>query len=277
VLGTDLRARGIPAKLAPRFIPTEETRPVLRWIRLALALACMLGSGAAAVAQNISAQRVDVALVLTVDASGSIDTPEFQLQKEGIAGAVSDPEVLSTIRSGRNGRIAIAYVEWGAPGGAQMMVDWMLVEDEASAAAFGSAVLRAPRSVQSYNAIGDAIDLAVNLFATCPCQPTRRIIDVSGDNPDNRSNRPAPLARNAAVAEGITINALAIVQDGRLGAAGRPWLVETYEQTVIGGFGAFAIAANTRADFARALREKMVLEISGVAPPRRQDLAAETP
>jgi hypothetical protein len=243
-------------------------------IRLALALACAIWSGAA-LAQDVNRQRVDVALVLTVDASGSIDIPEFQLQKEGIASAVANPEVLSTIRSGRNGRIAIAYVEWGAPGGAQVMVDWMLVEDEASAAAFGNAVLTAPRSIQSYNAIGDAIDLAVKLFEACPCQPTRRIIDVSGDNPDNRSHHPAPLARDMAVGAGITINALAIVQDGRLGAAGRPWLVEAYERTVIGGFGAFAIAANTRADFARALREKMVLEISGIEPARGQDLAAE--
>jgi hypothetical protein len=156
-----------------------------------------------------------------------------------------------------------------------MMVDWMLVADEASAAAFGNAVLGAPRSVQSYNAIGDAIDLAVKLFDLCPCRPTRRIIDVSGDNPDNRSHLPAPVARDMAVGAGITINALAIVQDGRLGAEGKPWLVEAYERTVIGGFAAFAIAANTRADFARALREKMVLEISGILPEPRGTLAAE--
>ncbi len=99
----------------------------MRRIGFALALACSLWS-ANADAQTGDAPRVDVALVLTVDASGSIDQPEFQLQKEGIAGAVADPEVLSTIQSGRNGRIAIAYVEWGSPGGAQMMVDWMLVE-----------------------------------------------------------------------------------------------------------------------------------------------------
>ncbi len=134
-------------------------------------------------------------------------------------------------------------------------------------------MLQAPRSIQSYNAIGDAIDLAVRLFDSCPCQPTRRIIDVSGDNPDNRSHHPGPLARDAGRCQGVTINALAIVQDGRLGPSGRPWLVETYEQTIIGGFAAFAIAANTRADFARALREKMVLEISGIAPARQEDLA----
>lgn len=232
---------------------------------------------AGALAQTGNVPRVDVALVLTVDASGSIDPEEFRLQKEGIAGAVADPQVLSAIQSGRNGRIAIAYVEWGAPGAPQMVVDWMLVGDAASAASFGDAVLGAARSVQSYNAIGDAIDLAVGLFAACPCQPTRRIIDVSGDNPDNRSHHPGPLARDAAVAQGITINALAIVQDERLGPGGRPWLVETYEQTIIGGFGAFAMAANSRADFARALRDKMVLEISGTAPAFPEGLAAGMP
>ena len=242
-------------------------------IRLALAILCAVWSTAAAAQSSTGAARVDVALVLTVDASGSIDAAEFQLQKEGIAGAVSDPEVLSTIQSGRNGRIAIAYVEWGAPGAPKIVVDWMPVGDAASASAFGDAVLRAPRSIQSYNAIGDAIDLAVSLFGNCPCQPTRRIIDVSGDNPDNRSHHPGPLACDAAVAQGITINALAILQDGRVGPSGKPWLVETYEQTIIGGFGAFAMAANSRADFARALRDKMVLEISGAVPPRLEDLA----
>ncbi|WP_119300082.1 DUF1194 domain-containing protein [Dongia deserti] len=241
-------------------------------IRLALALACCLWS-ADCLAQSADVPRVDVALVLTVDASGSIDTEEFQLQKEGIASAVAAPEVLSTIKSGRNGRIAIAYVEWGSPGGAQLVVDWMVVNDEASASDFGNAVLEAPRSIQSYNAIGDAIDLSVKLFETCPCRPTRRVIDVSGDNPDNRSHLPAPLARDAAVAQGVTINALAILQDGRLGPEGRPWLVEAYERTIIGGFGAFAIAASSRADFARALREKMVMEISGICPARESDLA----
>ncbi len=241
--------------------------------RFALAALCTLWSAGAVAQTSAGAPRVDVALVLTVDASGSIDPPEFQLQKEGIAGAVTDPEVLSAIRSGRHGQIAIAYIEWGAPGAPQTVVDWMLVGDAASARAFADAVLEASRSLQSYNAIGDAIDHAVRLFEGCPCRPTRRIVDVSGDNPDNRSHRPAPLARDIAVAAGITINALAILQDGRLGPNGKPWLVETYERTIIGGFGAFAMAANSRADFARALRDKMVLEISGNAAAGEGDLA----
>src|SRR5690606_607988 len=99
----------------------------------------------------------------------------------------------------------------------------------------------------------------------CPCQPTRRVIDVSGDNPDNRSVRPAPLARDAAVADGITINALAILENDPIGPSGRPLLVENYEREVIGGPGAFVLAAEDRQDFPRALRQKMVLEIAGNA------------
>jgi hypothetical protein len=210
---------------------------------------------------------VDLALILAVDASGSIDPAEFQLQKEGIAAAITNDEVLQAIGSGRHDRIAIALVEWGSPGGAAIVVAWMFVEDRASAEAFAVALLAAPRSQQSYNALGDAMHLSTALFETCACKATRRVIDISGDNPDNRSNVPAPLARDAAVAAGITVNALAILNNDSIGASGRPHLVEVYERDVIGGFGAFVTTANSRADFARALRQKMIMEIAAVELP----------
>lgn len=209
---------------------------------------------------------VDTALVLVVDASGSITEPEFRLQREGIALAITDDEVMSAIMSGALQRIAIAYVEWGGPMMAQTMVDWAIVEDGASADAFAASVLAAPRSHQSYNAIGDAIDHAASLLDRCPCQPTRRVVDISGDNPDNRSVRPAPIARDAAVAAGITVNALAILENDRIGLSGKPLLVENYESEVIGGPGAFVLPAEDRQDFTRALRQKMVLEIAGLQP-----------
>jgi hypothetical protein len=205
---------------------------------------------------------VDVALVLSVDASGSIDTEEFALQRDGIAGAVTDGEVLGAIKGGRHGRIAITLVEWGTPGAPAQVVDWHIVGDEGSAGAFADAVRSAPRAMQSYNAIGDGMQLGIGLIAACPCAPTRKVIDVSGDNPDMRSKLPSPMARDLAVKGGITVNALAILQDGRLGPNGRPWLVEVYEQQVIGGFAAFVIPAQTRADFDRALRQKLIQEIA---------------
>jgi hypothetical protein len=209
---------------------------------------------------------VDVALVLVVDASGSIDDGEFLLQKRGIAEAVQHPRVLAAIAGNPLQRLAIAYVEWGTPGGARTVVGWMIVEDDASAAAFGQAVLGAPRSSQSYNAIGDGIVHATALLALCPCEATRGVIDISGDNPDNRSLVPAPFARDQAVAAGHTVNALAITDGSLLGSRGKPVLVENYEANVIGGPGAFVMTATSRADFMQALLDKMVLEISLLWP-----------
>ncbi len=219
----------------------------------------LLATLAANTAPAGAATPVDTALVLAVDSSGSIDEVEFRLQKEGIAAAIVSPRVLA----------AIAYVEWGSPGRARTMVGWTFVADAGSAADLAGAILAAPRSSQSYNAIGDAIDHAASLFPACGCVATRRVIDLSGDNADMRSLNPAPAARDAAVADGITVNALAVLEDDRVGAGGRSWLVENYEREVIGGPGAFVMAARDRGDFTRALLDKMVLEIAGLPPPLR--------
>jgi hypothetical protein len=224
-------------------------------LALALLGATTLGAGAQ------DGTDVDLALVLSADASGSIDEAEFALQREGIASAITDPEVLAAIKGGRHGRIAVTLVEWGSPGAPVQVVRWH-VGGEERLRDFAMDVRNVPRAPQSYNAIGDGMALAMELIAACPCNPTRKVIDVSGDNPDMRSHVPSPMARDLAVKAGITVNALAILHDGRLGPHGRPWLVETYEREVIGGFGAFVIPAQTRADFARALRQKLIQEIA---------------
>lgn len=222
-------------------------------------------AGAAALllpASGRAAGPVDVALVLAADASGSISPEEFLLQKEGIAEALSDGRTLAAIRSGVLGRIAVAYVEWGSPGAPATVLDWQAIADASDARRFGAALLAAPRSRQSWNAIGDAIDHGAALLASCPFEPTRRVIDISGDNRDMRSLRPAPLARDAAVAAGIVVNALAVIEDDRRAADGRPWLAAYFEAEVIGGPGAFVVAAERRADFVRAMRQKIVREIA---------------
>jgi hypothetical protein len=168
------------------------------------------------------------------------------------------------VRSGPNRRIAIAYAEWGGPGTAQTIVNWHIVSSKETAEEFAAAVITASRSYQSYNAIGDAIDHGVDLLKACPCKPTRRVIDLSGDNADMRSLRPAPVARDAAVAQRITINALAVLSSG--GSGGHSDLVGYYEANVIGGRGAFVIAAKGRDDFVRAMREKMILEVAWDRP-----------
>lgn len=200
-------------------------------------------------------REVDLLLVLAIDASGSISEEEFRLQRDGCAEAITQPAILTAIGSGPLGAIGIAMVEWGAPGAAATVVDWHRVADAASARAAAQAFRAAPRSRQSWNAIGDAIDHAAWLIAAAPFRAERRVIDVSGDAPDMRGIRPAAVARDDAVAAGITVNALAIL-------GGTPGLAERFGAEVIGGPGAFVMTAEGRADFARAIRAKLVREIA---------------
>ncbi len=222
--------------------------------RQALLLPAVL-AGAAPLSAATQADAVDLLLVLAIDASGSIDAGEFRLQREGCAGALVHPAVLSAIASRPLGDIGVAMVEWGAPGGAATVVDWHRVSGLASAERLAAAVMDAPRSSQSWNAIGDAVDHAAKLIAAAPWRAEERVIDVSGDGPDMRGLRSIEAARRDAAAQGITVNALAIENN-------RPGLGATYEATVIAGDGAFVMTAESRADFARALRAKLVREIA---------------
>jgi hypothetical protein len=206
------------------------------------------------------APMVDLLLVLAMDASGSIDPGEFRLQRDGIAGSLIDPAVVAAATGGGHGAIAVALVEWGSPGGPVTAVDWMRIHDAASARAVAEAIRAAPRSPQSYNAIGDAIAHATALIAAAPFRSDDMVIDVAGDGPDMRSFMPAPQARDAAVDRGITVNALAI-EVSPVTRFGEP-LRAHYEREVIGGPGAFVMVAETRADFARAMRAKLLREIA---------------
>jgi hypothetical protein len=223
--------------------------------------AILAASAALAAPARAQGAAVDLLLILAVDASGSIDQDEFTLQREGIADSIAHPAVLAAIRSQPRGAIGVAMIEWGSPGGAELVVDWHRVTDAASAAVAARALRDAPRSPQSYNAIGDALVLAGAVFAAAPWPAAERTVDVSGDGPDMRSRVPAPLARDALVSAGVVVNALAIEagsnwRDGRLAAL--------YERDVIGGPGAFVVTAEDRRDFARALRAKLVREIAGL-------------
>jgi len=207
-------------------------------------------------------QPVDLLLVLMVDASGSIDPEEFRFQREGYADAISDERLVRAITSGRRGAIAVAFVEWGTPGGARTVIEWRRIDSTQSAEIFAGEILNAPRTPQSYNAIGDGIVHSSALIKASPFPTERAIIDVSGDGPDNRSHVPAMLARDTAVANGISINALVIVKEGS-GTAGRAgMLVDHFRNEVIGGPGAFVVVARDYPDFAAAIYSKLIREIA---------------
>jgi hypothetical protein len=223
---------------------------------------------AAVIALPAAAAEVDVELVLAADGSGSIDDEELRLQRDGYAQAITSAEVLGAIRSGAIGSIAIAYVEWGGPASQKVIVDWHLVSDAPSAQKFAELVRARPRAASGYNSISNAIDFSVRMIEGNGHEAGKRIIDVSGDGP-NIGGRDIDEAREAAVAKGITINALAIRRPGSgiafsAGAMGLP-LEDYYRRKVIGGPGAFVEIADETRSFAAAVRSKLVLEIAGAA------------
>jgi hypothetical protein len=229
--------------------------------------------GPSAQAQDLP---VDLELVLAVDVSGSIDEVEAELQRQGYVMAVSHPRVIEAIQGGGYGRIAVTYVEWANSGYQRTVVDWTLLSDEASAKALAGALAEAPLVSAHWTSISGAIDHAAQLFDGNGFEGLRQVIDVSGDGYNN-NGRPAEYAREDAVAMGITINGLPIVnrRPNPWGSAPAANLDSYYEQYVIGGPGAFIVVAEDFDDFAAAVLSKLILEIADEAPvPRAPRLQA---
>jgi len=222
---------------------------------------------------------VDLELALAVDVSRSIDADEARLQRDGYVAAFRDPRVIGAIRSGVLGRIAVAYFEWAGSGRVELVVGWTLIDGPDSAHAFADTLDRKFLGSARYTSISGAIDFALPLFDN-GFEGTRRVVDVSGDGPNNRG-RLVTSARDTAVAAGITINGLPILDEGG-GPFSRyniPDLDLYYRDCVIGGPGAFLVVAENFTDFARAIRRKMVLEIAAPMspqPPRLEPAQART-
>jgi hypothetical protein len=203
---------------------------------------------------------VDLELVLAVDASGSVDQHRFDLQKQGYAAAFRDQRVLRAIRSaGAAGTIAVTMVQWTGPQLQIQVVPWMQIRDEASINAIATAIETTPRRLfGGGTSISGAIDYAIALFARSSYRGTRRVIDVSGDG-SNNSGRPVTLARDDAMSAGIGINGLPIL-------ALEPTLDRYYADNVIGGPGAFMIAAQNYETFADAILKKLITEVAAGTP-----------
>jgi hypothetical protein len=227
-------------------------RSLVRYLLIAVALAV-----AVVVRAQAAETSVSTALVLLVDVSGSIHSSEHDLQRDGIAHAFRDSGVIKAISSQPYGGLAVTLVEWSTT--QAVVVPWTIVHDEVTARGFADAVARAPRSSEGATHVGDAIIYALTVFDACPCHAGRRVIDISGDGKNNGGKMPVDQARDAALELGVTINGLAIL-DGL-----EQNLLEHYREHVIGGAGSFVTEANGFADFARALRHKLVLEIADAA------------
>jgi len=217
---------------------------------------------AAAPAARASAEPVDVLLVLAVDVSRSVDEEEARLQREGYREALSDPRVVEAIGRGMIGAVGIAYVEWAGIEYQRLVLPWTRIATQADADRWAEALAEAPRSSLSWTSISGALDFSRRVLAEAPFEGTRRVIDVSGDGVNN-SGRPAELARDEAVAEGIVINGLPIVNDRPTFGRMPPIPVDQYyAQNVIGGPGAFLVVAEDFSVFASAVRRKLIREIA---------------
>ncbi len=213
-------------------------------------------------------REVDLELVLAVDISQSMDLDEATLQRRGYVSALRHPDVIEGIQRGRLGRIAVTYVEWAGDHYQRTRVNWAEVADTSSAAAFAQAVERSSVEILEWTSISAVIAFGAQSFEGNGFRGERRIIDISGDGPNNKGVYVVH-ARDRALADGIVINGLPIINN-RPSIIGYPPLPDLdlyYEDCVIGGVGAFIVVANGFEDFARAIRRKMVLEIAGRVPP----------
>src|SRR5262245_17085928 len=208
---------------------------------------------------------VDLELILAVDVSRSMDIDEQQLQRDGYVAAITHPEVIDAITQGRNGRIALTYVEWAGPDTQYTVVDWRAIDGPEAAGAFAGALARAPIQRFRGTSISNGLAFVAPQFDHNGFAATRRVIDVSGDGPNNMGI-PIEPARALVVAAGITINGLPIMIKQPGGFAAIPNLDKYYEQCVIGGFGAFLVVVQSADQFAEAIRRKLVLEIAGREP-----------
>ncbi|MBL8700795.1 MAG: DUF1194 domain-containing protein [Alphaproteobacteria bacterium] len=210
--------------------------------------------------------EVDLQLVLAVDVSRSIDDQEYELQKRGYAEAFEHPAVLQAIRAGKHRAIAVTLIEWSGADHQQVQVPWSVITDEASARDFFERLMATRRAFWGWTSISAAIDFAVRVLADCPHVAERRVIDVSGDGVNN-SGRPVHHARDDALAGGVIVNGLVIMNDrpvpGFVAPRQEPPLDDFYREQVIGGPGAFLIVVDDFVAFAHALRNKLIREIAG--------------
>jgi hypothetical protein len=235
---------------------------------------------------------VDVALIVSVDVSGSVNPQRYRLQMDGVAAALEDPAVDAAILGGPHRSIMFAMVEWSE--GAKAVIPWTRLASRADISALAARVRRTPRAPGEFTCLAHMLAYVHDLVApTLPVRATRLVVDVSGDGIDNCDGDDATGAmRDELVAAGLTINGLPIndgdpeapLRAGAFRAPGRPFEnrmlhageIETlepwYRKYVIGGATAFMLPAKGYGDFAEAIRQKFTMEISAI--PRRPEESA---
>jgi hypothetical protein len=221
---------------------------------------------------------VDVELVLAVDVSYSMDMDELAIQREGYAQAIVSREFLSALKTGPTGKIAVTYFEWAASSDQKLIIPWRIIDGPESADAVAAEMMRTPIRRASRTSISGAIYFAMPLFEANTYAGLRRVIDISGDGPNN-NGPPVTVARDEALAKGIVINGLPIMaKELSYSTMDIEHLDWYYEDCVIGGPGAFVVSIKERDKFKEAIRTKLVMEVAGLQPqPRVVPIAGREP
>jgi hypothetical protein len=236
---------------------------------IATTAACLLALALAVPAAGAQ-ESVDLELVLAVDVSRSMDFAEQQLQREGYSQAFRSPEVIEAITSGMTGRIAVTYLEWAGDGIQNVVVPWTIIDGAEASQGFAAALsVQAPKRL-SRTSISGAIMAAGSLFGKSGAIALRRVIDISGDGPNNQGV-PVTLARDEWLRQGVTINGLPLMIATSSFGFGIDNLDAYYRDCVIGGQGAFVLPVYSWEEFPRAVRRKLVLEIAGIVPEPREE------
>ena len=218
---------------------------------------------------------VNVELVIAVDVSYSMDMDELAVQREGYAQAIVSKDFLQALRTVAGSKVAVTYFEWSMSGDEKIIIPWRVIEGPESADAVAAEIMKTPIRRGSSTSISGAINFAAKLFEENPYRGLRRVIDISGDGPNNDGD-PVTGARDAAVAKGITINGLPImVKEPSYLTTDIENLDIYYEDCVIGGPGSFVITIKEREQFKEATRNKLVREIAAV-PTKPQIVPVQT-
>ena len=233
-------------------------------VGLALGLATL--AGPAAGQSETGGIEVDVELVLAADISSSMDMGERYLQRRGHSEALRHPDVLRAIESGLHGRIAVTYFEWSDPYMQRVVLPWTVIEDAGSAEAAARMIDAAPPLGGIRTSIAGALDRARLMLNQNGYSGLRRIIDIAGDEPNN-AGRPLADARADVLAEGITINGLAIMLRTSPQSLDATTLDRYFADALVGGPLAFVMTVRHPDDLIEAVRRKIVLEIAGLVPP----------
>ena len=228
------------------------------WLIIAALFVGLLGFASPPASHAQTKHACELELILAVDVSGSINRDEYRLQMQGLSEAFRSSDIIHLISStSRKGGVHMTVVQWSGQPHQSQIVPWSKLDDEASVLKFADAIAASPRSFLNYStAIGDALAFSRALFAIRPNKCRRRVIDVSGDGPNNEGS-PVNNIRAQLIYDQVTINGLVVLGD-------EPTLGTYYRQNIIGGNGAFVITANTFKDYPDAIRRKLLREI---APP----------